>query len=70
VLLTWEDETSMDVGGRRETVLSALETARALTRPRGFESHTLRWRVAGGEFHPPALSEPCVNLSIYTAPII
>jgi hypothetical protein len=23
-----------------------------------------------GEFHPPALSEPCVNLSIYTAPII
>ena len=23
-----------------------------------------------GEFHPPALSEPCVNLSIYTAPVI
>jgi hypothetical protein len=22
-----------------------------------------------GEFHPPALSEPCVNLSIHTAPI-
>src|SRR5215218_528005 len=23
-----------------------------------------------GEFHPRALAEPCVNLSIYTAPIV
>jgi hypothetical protein len=40
-----------------------------------FESwirHTLDERPLAssrGEFHPPALSEPCVSLSAYTAPI-
>jgi hypothetical protein len=33
MLLTCEDETAKDTEGRREKVLSALETARRLTRP-------------------------------------
>src|ERR1039458_5187039 len=28
------------------------------------------WVSRPGEFHPKPLAEPCVNLSIYTAPII
>jgi hypothetical protein len=34
------------------------------------EPATCRLASSRGESHPPALSEPCVNLSIYTAPII
>src|SRR6266700_3206662 len=40
--MTCADLTRRDAGGRRKTVLSALETARALPRPRGFESRILR----------------------------